>query len=227
MIKGSTQAMNQHPTHALSAAKQCCKKGISKERTTMRTTGRYRQLMPTLALATIVLCTHLVNGRGGESVATGSNHGLRGIDSFQDLVAESQGVDVIDDMCNGRPRNNSMPWGHDDDWYSQCHAHWTRADSIPPKGQWTQAEFIEFVELQSHSSFSKFRDLPLPLTMIFNELSCRCLAHESSDCCHGSNAKIVPGDNVVTWMDTICDRVDNALDEVCRRQRKRARGSEL
>jgi len=219
-VKGATQTAQRHPTHATSAA-HYCSKHYQQERRTMR--SRHRQLVPAAVLAMVLTCSHLVMG-GSFSTHT---HRLRGMASLQDFSKEEQADDVIDDMCDGRPRNISLTWGHDDAWYNECYEHWREADSLSPTGQWTQTEFTDFVQRQIHASFSEFKQLPLPLTMIFNELSCRCVEHESHDCCHGPHAKIAPDVNVKTWMDSICNRVDNALDEVCRRQQKRAQGSEL
>ena len=144
-------------------------------------------------------------------------HKLRGMDSFQ----LNQVVELDEeDMCDGRPRNHSLAWTHNEEWYRKCHLHWHEAS---PTGQWTQTEFTNFVERQVHTSFKDFQQLPLPLTMIFNELSCQC---EGIDCCHGTNA-VISTVNSDGWMDSICNRVDNALDEVCRRQQRRSQGSEL
>lgn len=222
-VNGSTQEEQWRLTHAHSAANHCCE-NLQQERTTMRT--RYHHFFPAIAL-TMLLCGRLASG--GRFLSTNSNRRLRGFDPFQDFTNGSDVVDVVDDMCDGRPRNGSLTWGHhDEDWHTQCHLHWKEADNVSPGGQWTQTEFINFVQLQIHTSFTEFKQLPLPLTMIFNELSCRCVEHSSSDCCHGANAKIVPDTNAVDqWMDAVCNRVDNALDEVCRRQQKRAQGSEL
>lgn len=214
------RATHEASTHAPSAPQSRYKAEEAQEgRTTMR--KRYRHVMPAAALFLVFTCSRLV--KAGSS----NKHRLRGVYSFQAFNNVDEALHVIDDMCDGRPRNGSLASGHDDLWSHQCHEHWREADSLSPSNQWTQTEFTNFVQLQSHTTFTDFQQLPLPLTMIFNELSCRCVEHESHDCCHGSNAKILPEDNIDGWMDSICNRVDNALDEVCRRQQQQSRGSEL
>lgn len=226
-MKRATQGAHKHPTHAPIAVKGCYK-DTSQEEGSMRTRKRdSRQLVPTMALLALIMAVSCIRHASGGGVTLSSIttiHKLRGMESLPDFTNDEP-VNVIDEMCDGRARN--LTWGHDDEWYSQCHEDWQRVDSQVPTGHWTQTEFTNFVQLQAHAPFKEFKQLPLPLTMIFNELSCRCLEHETSDCCHGPNAKISPGDNVLSWMDSICNRVDNALDEVCRRQQQRARGSEL
>lgn len=155
--------------------------------------------------------------------------GLRGNGKvLQDFAAESE---PLESMCDDRPRNASFSHHRNDNaWHRQCHDHWAAADSQAPIGQWTQEEFTNFVQLQVNhaSSFSEFKQLPLSLKLIFNDLSCKCLEHEGHhDCCHGANAKISPGPNALKWMDSICNRVDYALDEVCRREQMKARAGEL
>ena len=185
----------------------------------------FRQFVLAAALV-VLLCGRLANG-GSLSTSHRSLRGTFGTDRYQELTNASEAlVEVEKDMCDGRLRNDSLASGHDDDWYRQCHEHWKEADTVAPAGQWTQREFTNFVQLQSHA---EFKQLPLPLAMIFNEVSCRCVLNESSDCCHGDNAKIAPTDkeNNTVWMDSICNRVDIALGEVCRRQQKESRGNEL
>lgn len=218
-VTGTTQ---QCSTLAPSAANDHCN-DMKQERMNMGA-RRLRQLVPAAASLAIMLCCRLVNG-GSSLISNTSARKLRGMDSFRNDARESQVMDLVEDMCDGRPRNHSLSWtAHDEDWHRQCHLHWHEADSLSPSGQWTQTEFTNFVKLQIQTSFTDFKQLPLPLTMIFNELSCRC---EGSDCCHGPNAKIEPNTNGDEWMDSICNRVDNALDEVCRRQQRQSQGSEL
>lgn len=215
-VNGATQ---HHPTHAPSAARNHCN-DMKQERTTMMRNRRFHNLLPAAALA-MMLCSRLVNGRG--SLMTTSSRKLRGMVPV--VANDAQVVDVVDDdMCDGRPRNHSLAWTHDETWHRKCHLHWHESDSLSPFGQWTQTEFTDFVQRQIHTSFTDFQELPLPLTMIFNELSCR--ACKGSDCCRGPNAKIT-AENGDEWMDSICNRVDNALDEVCRRQQRQSQGIEL
>jgi hypothetical protein len=204
----------QNPTHAQSAS-LCHYNEMKRERMTMAATRRVRRLVIPAAVLVILVCSRLVKGRG--SLATA--HKLRGMDSFQ--LNENQVVVLEGEkMCDGRPRNHSLAWTSDEDWHSKCHLNWHEAS---PHGQWTQTEFTKFVERQVGASFKDFQQLPLPLTMIFNELSCQC---EGRDCCHGANA-MISNVNDEGWMDSICNRVDHALNEVCRRQQRRSQGSEL
>jgi hypothetical protein len=180
-----------------------------------------RSVRPIISVAMLLLlCGH--GGEAGPSSTRKRN--LRGslfpefMKGLEVIAAVSDGS-MDDEMCHGRPRNRSLAWGHDEAWYHQCHLHLSQADTQAPSGQWTMSEFTDFLQLHIHT---KFKQLPLSFKMIFNELSCRCLQydHENSDCCLGGKARLAPdiGVDDTTWMSTICNRVDHAIDEVCRRQ---------
>jgi hypothetical protein len=187
-----------------------------------------RSVRPMVAVAMLLL---LYSHGGTASWLFTSKRSLRGSRGlFQYITNGLEATDTADnasegfngDTCQGRPRNRNLAWEHDDNWYRECQLHLLQADTEAPRGQWTPSEFTKFLHLQTHTTLADFKQLPLPFTMIFNELSCRCLQydHENSDCCLGDKARIAPNIDMddISWMNSICNRVDNALDEVCRRQ---------
>jgi hypothetical protein len=181
-----------------------------------------RSVLPMMAVAMLFLLCSYHGGAASSSFT--SKRSLRG-GLFPEFMNGSKAIDttsdgyIDDETCHGRPRNRSLAWGQDEEWYHQCHLHLSQADTQAPYGQWTMSEFTDFLQLHTHTEFKR---LPLPFTMIFNELSCLCLQydHENSECCLGGKARLAPdiGVDDGAWMNSICNRVDNALDEVCRRQ---------
>ena len=113
-------------------------------------------------------------------------------------------------LCLGRATNHQRR--RSEDWYQECILHLQQADTIYPYNEWTMSEFVHFVQLHLHTTTLRtFRHLPLPLTMMFHDLACATCPNNSKSCCVGSAATIA-----ATPIQTICRRVDHALDEMCR-----------